>query len=181
MTLLELLVTIAIFAIVILVVTTIMFSSTRLGARTSDRADAQGSVRQTLSLMTTEIRQAGADPSIPPVGIQAIVAGDSVSLRIRADLNGNGVIQTAEPSEDVTYAYSGGVLTRDPGTGPARVAANLTAMEFSYYDPNNVRLAMLPLSIADAASVRSVGIRLTVEEGDSQPITLESRITLRNR
>ena len=43
--------------------------------------------------MEIELRQAGADPSTPPVGVVGIVSADSVSIRVRADLNGDGVLR----------------------------------------------------------------------------------------
>ena len=183
MTMVEMLLGIGIFAIVSITIVTILLSSARLGSRTSRRADVQGSVRQALSLMSTELRQAGADPSIPPAGIVGIVSADSVSVHVRADLNGDGVLQTAEPSEDVTYSYSPGTqtLSRDPGTGASTVATNIRSFRLSYFDGSNNPLAALPLSAADAARVLSIRVQLTGEEGDSRQITLDSRITLRNR
>jgi len=183
MTLVEMLVGIGIFTVIAVTLSTILFSSTKLTSRTSRRANAQGNVRQAMSLMSTELRQAGADPSIPAAGIVAIVSADSVSVHIRADLNGDGVLQTAEPSEDVTYRYapSTSELTRDPGTGASTVASDITSLELRYFDASNNRLTALPLSVADAALVRSVGIHLTAQDGDAHPISLDSRVTLRNR
>jgi type IV pilus assembly protein PilW len=183
MTLIELLIVLGVFAIVMGTLATTLFSSTQLGTRTWRRAEVQGTARQALSLMTTEIRQAGADPSLPPAGIVGIVSADSVSIRIRADLSGDGVLQTAEPSEDVAYAYNAGsrLLTRDPGTGAAAVAGGITALRLTYFDSSNNPLLALPLNAADAARVAAVGVTLTCEERDSKPITLTSRISLRNR
>ena len=132
--------------------------------------------------MSTEIRQAGADPSDPPVGIVALVSGDSLRIRVRADLNGNGAIDTAEPSEDVTYAYdsTARVVTRDPGSGPAVVLSNVDRMALTYFDETNTPVTPLPLSSTDAARVRSVGLTITANDRDSHPLTLDSRIALRN-
>ena len=183
MTLVELMVVIGVSALVALLVTTVLFSSAHMGARTSRRAEIQGGSRQALSMMTTELRQAGADPSIPPTGVVGIVAADSVKIHVRADLNGDGIIQTAEPSEEVTYAWSDSthVLSRDPGTGPEPVLSNVRALTLKYFDENNTQLTSLPLSASDAARVHSIRISLTAEEGDSHPITLTTRATLRNR
>lgn len=182
-TLIELMVTIGILAIVLAVLTTVLFSSTRQSGRTAKRADVQGATRQAMSLMTTELRQAGADPSIPPVGVLAIVSGDSVNVRVRSDLNGDGVIQTAEPSEDVTYSYvdSIGVLTRNPGTGAARVISNVTDMRLTYYASDGSAITALPLSATDAARVTSIQVALTVAEDGAEPLTITNRVNLRNR
>jgi len=183
LTLVELLVTTAVLGLVLLVVTGIMLSSSRLETRTVRRATVQASARQALALMTTEIRQAGADPSNPPVGIVGIVAADSHRVRVRADLNGDGAIQTTEPSEDVTYAWDDtlGVITRDPGTGASAMMGNVTDMRLSYFDAANQPITALPLSATDAARVAAIGLSITSEDQDSHPITLSTRITLRNR
>lgn len=182
-TLIELMVTIGILAVVLAVLTTVLFSSTRQSGRTAKRADVQGATRQAMSLITTELRQAGADPSIPPVGVLAIVSGDSVNIRVRSDLNGDGVIQTAEPSEDVTYSYvdSTGVVSRDPGTGAARLISNVTDMRFTYYAVDGSVISTLPLSATDAALVTSVDVALTVREDGAEPLTITNRVYLRNR
>ncbi len=166
----------------ILIATSILLSSSRVESRTVKRASVQAGARQTISLMTTEMRQAGADPSIPPVGIVAIVGADSQTLHVRADLNGDGVIQTAEPSEDVTYAYdsTARVITRNPGSGASPLLTHVTAMGFTYFDSANQPLAALPLSAADAALVHAIALTITCEDRDSQPITLTTRVTLRN-
>lgn len=182
-TLVELLVGIGMFALVALALVTVLLSSTRLGSRTSTRAEVQGGSRQTLSLISTELRQAGADPSIPPAGIVGIVSADSVSIHIRSDLSGDGVIQTAEPSEEVTYAWSDSTdtITRNTGSGAVPVLSNVTALSFSYFDGSGNALTMLPLSAADRAAVNSIRVSFTSEEGDSHPITLTTRVMLRNR
>jgi hypothetical protein len=104
-------------------------------------------------------------------------------IRVRADLNGDGVIQTTEPSEDVTYRYNDTtrVVTRDPGSGPAPMLSNVTAMQLTYFDAANQPLATLPLTSADAARVSAIGLTLTTSNRDSRSITLTTRIALRNR
>ena len=182
-TLVELIVAIGVFSLVAVALTTILLSSTRLGSRTSRRAEVQGGSRQTLSLISTELRQAGADPTIPPAGILGIVAADSTTIHIRSDLNGDGVMQTTEPSEEVTYAWSPspGNVTRDTGSGAVTVLSNVTALSFRYFDASGNALTPLPLSAANAALVTSIEVSFTAEEGDSRPVTLATRVNLRNR
>lgn len=182
MTLVELMIVTAILATVILTLTSILLSSSRVQSRTVRRAEVQADCRQTISLISTELRQAGADPRNPPMGVVAIVAADSVTIHTRADLNGNGAIETAEPSEDVTYAYNAAnqVVTRDPGTGPVTVLSNVTDMRLTYFDTANLPVTPLPLSAADAARVHSIGLTITSVDRDSQPLTLTTRVTLRN-
>lgn len=182
MTLIELMIVTAILATVILTLTSILLSSSRVQSRTVRRAEVQADCRQTISLISTELRQAGADPRNPPVGVVAIVAADSTTIHTRADLSGNGAIETTEPSEDVTYSYDAAnrLITRDPGTGPVTMLSNVTDMRLTYFDTSNLPVTPLPLSAADAARVHSIGLTITSLDRDSQPLTLTTRVTLRN-
>lgn len=181
-TLVELLVSLTIFAVVAGVLTSVLVSANRTHRQTTHRAEIQAASRQALSLLTAELAQAGADPRIPPVGIAAIVAADAASVRVRADLNADGTIQTTEPSEDVTYTYNAGAgtLLRNPGSGAAVVLQNVTDLRFTYFDAADQPLSTLPLSATDRALVRSIGITLTSEDRDSHPFTHATRISLRN-
>lgn len=183
LTMVELLVAIGIFALIGVALSTILFSSTRVGWRTSSRAEVQGGARQTLSLVCTEMRQAGAETRIPPSGVAGIVSADSISIRFRADMNADGAIQIAEPSEDVTYAWSDAtdILTRNGGSGTAPVLTNVTAFSLRYFAEGDSALTVLPLSPTDRSLVKSIQLSFTAEDPGSEPITLTSRITLRNR
>jgi type IV pilus assembly protein PilW len=181
-TLVEMMVVTGILSVVILTVTSFLLTSSKAEGKTVRRAKTQADARQTVYLMSTEIRQAGADPSDPPVGIVGLVSGDSLSIHVRSDLNGNGTIETVEPSEDVTYAYdsTAKTITRNPGGGAAIVMRNVTSMSISYFDETNTAVGPLPLSATDAARVHSVGLSVTAQDKDSQAITLTNRIMLRN-
>jgi type IV pilus assembly protein PilW len=182
-TLLELLVTLTILAMVLLVLSTIFIATNRTHRKVNRNANLQASARQALSLLSTEVREAGADPTVPPTGIVGIVSADSVSLRVRADLNADGAITTTEPSEDVTYTYVPGTKTlqRNPGTGASDLLKNVTAMTFTYFDVNNAPLTSLPLSASDRLAVHSIGVSITCLDRDSQTLNLSSRISLRNQ
>lgn len=181
-TMVELLVTIAILGTVMIVASQIMLGSSRMESRTSQRASLQAAARQTLALMATEIRQAGADPSSPQVGIVGIVSADSVSIRVRADINGNGTIQTTEPSEDVTYSWNDTtkVITRNPGAGAVALLGNVTSMTLTYFDDTNTPITGFPLSATNAARVHSIALSITSDQGAATPLTLATRIALRN-
>lgn len=183
MTLIELMIATSVLTLVIIAVILLLTSSSHAQAKTAHRVSIQSGCRETLALMTTELRQAGADPSNPPVGVLAVVYGDSVTLHIRSDLNGNGTIETVEPSEDVTYSYNPAtsVITRDPGAGAAVILDKVTGFRFTYFDITNQPLVALPLSITDAAAVHSVGLSITSVNQDSRPITINTRVTMRNR
>jgi type II secretory pathway pseudopilin PulG len=182
MTLIELLVAVGVLGIVLLAVMGISLSTSRLHGKLSRRAEVQMGARQGLSLLATELRQAGADPADPPIGVVGIVAAQSDLIHIRADLNGDGVIQTSEPSEDVTYRFDpvARAVLRDPGSGPQVVVPNVSAMALTYFDASNLPIGPLPLSATNAARVRTVGVSITSTERDSLAITLTTQIALRN-
>ena len=119
-TLVEMIVTVIVLGIVLIVVNQVFFSTTRLYGNTSVRAGQQMSARAGLSVMANELRTAGCDPAFPPAGIQAVLGAAADTVHVQADLTGDGAIQLAEPSEDVTYFYDAGqqAVMRDPGTGP---------------------------------------------------------------
>lgn len=187
LSLLELMVVLAILGIVMLTLMGIAVSTSRLHWRTSSLAGTQMSARQGLSLMETEIRQAGADTRSfiagGPIGVVGIVSAQANLLRVRADLNGDGVITTTEPSEDVTYSYDAvnKNILRNPGTGAQIVVPNVTNLTFTYYDGSNAVLGPLPLSAGNASVVRAINVSFKTMERDSMSITLSSRINVRSR
>ena len=181
-TLVELMVTVGLLGVVVLALTAIMLSSSHLQSRTVRRAQVQAGSRQALSIITTELREAGADPSYPPLGLVGIVDARAHRIQVRADINGDGSLQTTEPSEDITFIYDDTTHTvaRDAGSGPVVMLSNVTGMELTYFDAANTPLTALPLSAADAARVHVIGVTLTSEDRDSHPITLTTRVQLRN-
>ncbi len=182
MTLVEVMITATILSVVLLVISGVFVSTSRLYSRTNQRASVQMNSRQGISIMMTEIRQAGADPGDPPIGVLAIVDARQDTIHVRSDLDGDGAIQTAEPSEDVMYFFDSTTqaILRDPGSGPEVIVPNVTAMALSYFDASNIQLNPMPLSAADAARVRSVGLTITSEDRDSGVMILATRIALRN-
>jgi hypothetical protein len=139
------------------------------------------SARAGLSVMVNELRTAGCDPSIPPVGIQGVIAAASDTVHVQADLTGDGAIQTAEPSEDIMYFYdpNAEAIMRDPGTGPEVMIPNVTACSFSYFDINN-NLLVAPLTPADRDRVRSIRIDLSTETERGGQMDSSTRVSLRN-
>ena len=182
MTLVELMVATTILALLCVVLTGVFFTTSRLHSRTTQRAEVQMGTRSGLALMLNELRQAGADPGDTPIGLTAVVTASADLIRVRADLNGDGVIQTAEPSEDVTYSYdsTANTVSRNPGSGAAVLIPDVTSMGLVYFDDANQPLGPLPLSAANAARVRAIGLSMTAERRNSRPITLSTRIALRN-
>jgi Tfp pilus assembly protein PilW len=181
-TMAELMVTASILAVVTVIIMGAFVSTRRLHDRTTRRAEVQMSSRAGLSLMITELRQAGADPGNPPIGLAGLATAGVSTIRVRADLNGDGALQTTEPSEDVTYTYNSGqrAVLRNPGSGAQVVIPNVTALTMRYFNEAGAVLTPLPLSAANAALVRAVEVTITSEDRTSEPITLTTRIALRN-
>lgn len=180
LTLVEVMMTLLIFATVLAVINSVFFTTQNLYSSTSQRADLQMSARSGLGVMVTELRSAGCDPTL--AGIAGLVSAAQDSVRFHSDLNGDGAITTNEPSEDVLYFFDADAQTlfRDPGTGPVAMVANVNAMTFAYFDANNQPLTPVPLSTANTARVRSVGIAITAEAPKGGEVTASTRVSLRN-
>jgi prepilin-type N-terminal cleavage/methylation domain-containing protein len=180
LTLIELIVTVVILGTVLGVVSTVFYTTNYNYRETSRRVGLQRDARLGMGIMVKELRHAGCDPA--GVGVPAIVFASSDSLRIQADLDGDGAIETAEPSEDVTYFYNhvSQTLFRDPGTGPQVLVPNVNSVVLNYLDANNQLLSPLPLTPQMAARVRSVAISVTTRSREGEQITLTTTATLRN-
>ena len=122
----------------------------------------------------------GCDPT--EAGIAGIRRATADSCRFQSDLNGDGAIQTDEPSEDIVYFFDPGQETvfRDPGTGPQIFITNVTQFAFQYFDDNNQVLGPLPLNNNLIPEVRSIGITITAETPRGGQIGTTTRIGLRN-
>lgn len=180
LTMVELMITTVILAVVLAVVNGIFFSSNEMYAKTNRRAGIQSNTRLGMSIMTKEIRHTGLDPL--DAGINGLMAAKADTIRCIADMNADGAIQTAEPSEDVTYFYDAvaQAVMRDPGAGPQVIVPNVTAMNFAYLDGANNPLLPLPLTPAQTSQVRSVAISMTSQARDVGDVTITTTIALRN-
>lgn len=179
-TLVEMMMTLLIFGVVLGIVTQVFFGTQGMYARTSQRADQQMGTRAGLTVMTEEIRRAGADPDA--TGIVGLMAADDDTVRVQAELNDTPGIQTAEPSEDVTYFLDSatGTIMRDNGTGPQPMIQNVTLFQLQYFDANNNQIGPPPLSNAQADQVRSIGITITTDTPQGGEMTTTTRVGLRN-
>jgi len=180
MTMIELIITTVVFAVVLIALNSVFFGSNRMYSKTNQRVGIQMNSRLGMSIMTTEIRHAGCDPT--GMGVAAVAMASADSIRISADLDGDGAISTAEPSEDVTYFFDSvaGTLNRDPGTGAQIIVPNVSAATFTYLDGNNNALGPMPLDATLVDQVRTVMVSLTSTSADAGDITLTTSIALRN-
>lgn len=180
LTLVEVMMTLLIFAVVLAVVNNVFFTTQGLYSRTQQRAEMQMSTRAGLTVMVTELRALGCDPT--EAGIAGLRNATADSCRFQSDINGDGAIQTAEPSEDIVYFFDPNQETvfRDPGTGAQVFIENVTQFTFQYFDANNQPLGPLPLSSQLIPQVRSIGIAITAEASRGGEINTTTRVGLRN-
>lgn len=180
LTLVEMMMTLLIFAVVLAVVNNVFFTTQGLYTQTQQRAGMQMSTRASLGVMVIELRSVGCDPT--EAGIAGIRRATQDSCRFQADVSGDGVIQTVEPSEDVVYYYDSDQETvfRNPGTGPQTFMTDVTQFAFQYFDQNNNQLGPLPLPNNLLSQVRSIGIVVTAETPRGGEMSTSTRVGLRN-
>ena len=149
----------------------------------------QQTARAALDMMAREIRMAGYDP----MGVNRDVDASNdfhglsyhpTELRIRADLNGNGV--PTDRNESIVYIYDDSTFTlrrKVGGGGRQPVADHIEALTFSYRDALGHPTTHTP-------SIQAVDVQVTARSAhaDSQfpenegyrTFTLRSRIVPRN-
>lgn len=180
MTLIELMISLAIFGIIMGVIFGFLTGARGSYNDTRQRAQYQQSMRAVISLMTREIRSTGCDPS--SAGFERIAQADVDVIQCRADYNGDADVIDNSPDEDVTYTYNAGngELARDSGTGDIIILRGMQNLTFSYFDTNGNPLNNVPLNALDRANVRSVAIAFQGETSEGEPVNYATRIALRN-
>ena len=181
-TLLEMLVSSAIFAIVLFAIYTMHITSQDTSTRGVNKIEVQQNARVAKERMTREIRMAGYDPS-SAISVQgsptAVQVATATTLTFIADVTGDGV------SEQVTYQLQGTQLIRESAswvgaawtpTPPAssELADSVITLSFTYYDANDNVTATL-------AAIQRITIGITTQEatGGMQqtfPLTLDVRL-----
>ncbi len=180
LTLVELMVSILIFGIMMTVIFSVFTTSNRLYWSVSERSELQMNTRTAIDALAQEIRSAGCDPN--GSGIIGILTANADTIRVQSDLNSNGTIETAEPSEDVTYYFdpANETLVRDPGTGPQAIVQDVTNVTFTYINAANNPILTLPLPPDSIPRIRSIAITITTESRRGGEVSYATRIALRN-
>jgi type IV pilus assembly protein PilW len=181
-TLLEVLISSAIFGVVISAVYTMYITNQTTFLRGENKIDLQQNARVAMALMAREVRMAGYDPSnvIPAQASQtAVQVANANSTTIIADVTGDNV------SDRVTYRLQGGQIVREisswvggawtpnpPDSG--EVAGSVTALAFTYYDASNNVTATL-------ANIRRITNAITVQataagRQETFPLTIDVRL-----
>ena len=150
--------------------------------------DVQTTARSVVDLMAREVRRAGKDPTCAKA-FNAIAAATSQSIRVQADLDGDGAVTGT--NEDITYSYdsSSNTIWRTANGSTSRLMSgwNMTGSKLRYFDQSGTELTG-SLSAAQLATVRRVRVELVlaaaaVDPRNSQPLVtrVASNIDLRNR
>ncbi|MFQ5524492.1 MAG: PilW family protein [Acidimicrobiia bacterium] len=182
-TLLEMLISSAIFAVVLFAIYTIHITSQDTSTRGVNKIEVQQNARVAKERMAREIRMAGYDPSsaIPVQGSPtAVQVATATTLTFIADVTGDGV------SKRVTYQLQGTQLIRESAswvggvwtpTPPAtsELADSVITLSFTYYDASDNVTATL-------AAIQRITIGITTQETaagllpQTFPLTLDVRL-----
>ena len=174
----ELMISLAIFGVIMIVIFGFLSGARNSYSETRERAQYQQSMRAVMSLITREVRSAGCDPT--EIGFDRLAVADAGRLQCRMDLNGDNDFADISPDENISYTFAGGNLTRNNGTGNQVILRGVQAFTFTYFDDVGNELAAVPLSAANRALVRFVGINIQGLTDRGEPVTYTTRIALRN-
>ncbi len=188
-TLTELLVALAVGMVIIGTVYGVHLLQVRQQRVQEDVLAMQQTTRAALDMMVREIRMAGYDPM--GVNRDAIHSNDfhgivfhPTELRIRADLNGNGVVTDSKESIVYLYDDTTSTLRRKVGKGGRQpVAEHIESFHFTCLDAQGRPTVHTP-------GIRAVEVQVTsrAEHADSRypendgyrTFTLRSRVAPRN-
>lgn len=155
------------------------------------RLEAQEYGRAALDLMVREMRNVGHFPVSASLGCTplsgGIVTAAAQTFSFNLDADGNGNCLGA--NEGITYAFSGGNITRTAGGGATEslTDGNVTALEFRYFKQDSTELSR-PVALTELPNIQRVSISLTVQSkkvdsefGAPFVVTMNSNVDLRNR
>jgi hypothetical protein len=153
------------------------------GARSSygdtrERAQYQQPMRAVMSLVTRELRSTGCDPE--EAGFDKFAVADDQRISCRMDLNGDSDFDDVGPDENITYSVVAGNLVRNNGTGDQVILRGVQGLTFTYFDETGTQLAGVPLSAANRANIRFVGITIQGLTTRGEPVNYTTRVALRN-
>jgi len=134
------------------------------------RSATQADVRVWTARMTKEIRNAGYDPT-GAATTAGVAAATSSDFEFRTDLDENGVVDDTNANEHLGYRVRDGVLQKLQGSTWRNVVLGVTAMTFTYRDPQGNPLTP-PFTALD--DVSEVDFAITAQSGDASTTFTES-------
>lgn len=158
--------------------------------KTATLEDARGA----LDMMVRELRNAGSwGTGTAPSGCSRVVSASATSIRIQADLDGNGSCSTSTTGEDVTFDLAsatstcpGSIIRRNGNCLVGNVVIPTGSSLFTYYDSSNTQLSSSPT----VTNVKRVKITFSVQVAEPTPegkaagrnvtSTLSSSVEFRN-
>jgi type IV pilus assembly protein PilW len=194
----ELVLTLAVFTIIMMVVIVLWQQSQEAYFRGATAAELQQNARVALEQMTREIRQAGYDPcrhmsttcgtasAFDPVvaGVFPIQTFGATSLWVHADRNANGDVTpgVGNPDESVCFRLAGSQILRkttggDCTSGGVELARNITGLTFTYLRANGTTTTV-------GSEITVVRIAISAQEmfmGEPVLATLRSDVRLRDQ
>lgn len=180
MTLVELMISLAIFGVVMGVIAGFLTGARNSYQETRERAQYQQSMRAVISLVTREIRSTGCDPR--EAGFERVAVASTATMRCAMDLNGDGDVTDTAPDEDVTYTFNAGTgeLTRTDFVNSMVILRGLNDVTFRYFDRTGTVLGGVPLNALDRSLVRYVEMTMDGETRYGEPVSYTTRVALRN-
>jgi len=219
-TLIELLVVLAIFGMIVAGIMVVWQKTQESYFVGSEAADLQGNLRVALDQMAHEIRRVGRDLTDCAFDIDQfsncntakrdacrtklgnsgfdcnnvffIPTATSTTLRIRQDLNNDGL--ATGTNEDITFTFdaANSRITRDSGGGGQALAERIIALQFTYWRNTVVNglctgsslETFTPGSQTDRDCIRRVGITVTAQTttgGQTMTRTARTDVDLRTR
>lgn len=162
----------------------------------SNQVDLQTAARSIADLFAREVRRAGGGTNVNCTGTVStgLLTAQTTQVRVRLDLNGNGVLTDA--NEDVTYTLNldqNKVTRTDNGAGRTDTlwsGVSLAGSQISYFDSAGNQLAPGSTGLSAAQLLQVVRIRLqlslTGKVSDPRNTLLQTamettNVTLRNR
>jgi type IV pilus assembly protein PilW len=179
-TFINLLVAIALSAIVLSVITITFISQSQSYDVQEQVVEMQQNVRTAMDLITREVRMAGFNPT---GAIFDGVQHHTDEIHIRADLSGDGDYN--DQNEEIRYTYDGAILRieRDAGNGKETFAENIQAFTLAYFDfdgnPTTTSADIHQLEITITASTTEAD-RNYPFNGGYRTASLTSLVTPRN-
>ena len=174
----ELMIALSIFGVIMIVLFGFLTGARNSYSDTRERAQYQQTMRAVISLVTREIRSTGCDPG--DAGFDYFAIADATQLQCRMDMNGDSDIADMGPDEDITYSLVGDDLVRNNGSGDEVIMRGVQNLTFTYFDDAGNQMLAVPLTAANRALVRYVGINIQGETERGEPVTYSTRIALRN-
>ena len=187
-TLVEVVLALALSTVTIGVIYHLYVSQVKDQAARENIFDMQQQARAALDLVSRELQMAGFDPR--GVNRDTLkendfwgITFDSNTLRIKADLNGNGV--PADSNESIVFSYDLETMTlrRNTGGGRQPLGEHIEAFSVKYFDSEGK-------VTAQSENIRQVEVTITARTKNADPqyphnggyrkITLQSRVTPRN-